>query len=405
MTALSAQAMGTLQQKLQSDAQTRIIAKYAALGYTAEQITRAIVNDPDYQAIAKDYGIGGKYWTMSASFTTALAGLMGGNIQGAVVGAAGPYLASLVKQISAEDEPLRVVLHTALGAFLAAAQGGNAAAGAAGALAGTASAGTAEQLARLIFNSGPNGTLTEDQKQVIDNLVVIAGSVAGGVAGGGLSGVGSGANTAKNEVENNYLSSSEKSRQTELNHKQNLTPEEQKERDALNRKDAQTSKALVDACMKGSASACIAARQDAIEKQATYKNLGYQNPKEAQDGYQQIQALLEGTNEEAKQTQALFTGMVAAYMRTGMSEESAKSAVGYQLGAMYIVGGIAGIGSLYDTAKIPSSSISNVKALSANEANAPFIANGWSAPYDTATQVRTFTTTSNLTLCASFDGR
>ena len=146
-------------------------------------------------------------------------------------------------------------------------------------------------------------------------------------------------------VENNYLSSSEKSRQTELNHKQNLTPEEQKERDALNRKDAQTSKALVDACMKGSTSACIAARQDAIEKQSTYQNLGYQNPKEAQDGYQQIQALLEGTSEEAKQTQALFTGMVAAYMRTGMSEESAKSAVGYQLGAMYIVGGIAGIGS------------------------------------------------------------
>ncbi len=369
-TALSAQAMGTLQQKLESDAQTRIIAKYAALGYTPEQITRAIANDPAYQAIIKDYGIGGKYWTMSASFTTALAGLMGGNIQGAAVGAAAPYLANLVKQIGAEDEPLRVVLHTALGAFLAAAQGGNAAAGAAGALAGTATASTAEQLARLLFKDAPDGTLTEDQKQVIDNLVVIAGSVAGGVAGGGLSGVGSGANTAKNEVENNYLSSSEKSRQTELNHKQNLTPEEQKQLDALNRKDAQTSKALVDACMNGSASACVAARQDAIEKQSTYQNLGYQNLKEAQDGYQQIQALLEGTSQEAKQTQALFTGMVAAYMRTGMSEENAKSAVGYQLGAMYIVGGIAGIGSgkAVDEGLTPgtkpgvSSSVANTKA-------------------------------------------
>ncbi|MEA9393599.1 VENN motif pre-toxin domain-containing protein [Acerihabitans sp. TG2] len=131
---------------------------------------------------------------------------MGGNVQGAAVGAVAPYLANLVKQISAEDEPLRVVLHTALGAFLAAAQGGNATAGAAGALASAASASTAEKLARLIFNSGPNDTLTEDQKQVIDNLVVIAGSVAGGVVGGGLSGVGSGANTAKNEVENNSLS-------------------------------------------------------------------------------------------------------------------------------------------------------------------------------------------------------
>jgi len=198
--------MGTLQQKLQSDAQARIIDKYAALGYTPEQITRAIASDPAYQAIIKDYGIGGKYWTMSASFTTALAGLMGGNIQGAAVGAAAPYLANLVKQISDGDEPLRMVLHTALGAFLAAAQGGNATAGAAGALAGTATAGIAKNLARLLFNSGPNDTLTEDQKQVIDNLVVIAGSVAGGVAGGGLSGVGSGVNTAKNEVENNSLS-------------------------------------------------------------------------------------------------------------------------------------------------------------------------------------------------------
>ncbi len=37
--------------------------------------------------------------------------------------------------------------------------------------------------------------------------------------------------------------------------------------------------------------------------------------------------------------------MVASYMRTGMSEADAKAAVGYQLGVIYIVGGIAGIGS------------------------------------------------------------
>ncbi|ADM98573.1 Hemolysin [Dickeya dadantii 3937] len=146
-------------------------------------------------------------------------------------------------------------------------------------------------------------------------------------------------------VENNYLSSTDKSRQTYLNHKENLTEQEKQERDALNRKDAQTSKELVTACMDGSASACSAARQDALEKQATYQNLGYQNPKETQDGYQQIQQLLVSTGEEAKQTRELFNGMVAAYMRTGMSEEAAKSAVGYQMGAMYIAGGLAGVGA------------------------------------------------------------
>lgn len=97
--------------------------------------------------------------------------------------------------------------------------------------------------------------------------------------------------------------------------------------------------------MGGSSSACTAARKGAHEKQDTYQSLGYQNQKEAQAGYQQIQQLLNGTSPDAKQTQELFNGMVSAYMRTGMSEEAAKSAVGYQLGAMYIVGGVAGIGS------------------------------------------------------------
>ncbi|MFB4357323.1 hypothetical protein RBJ15_00155 [Pantoea sp. BS_4] len=75
-------------------------------------------------------------------------------------------------------------------------------------------------------------------------------------------------------VENNYLSSTEKSRQTDLNHKQSLTPQEQKEKDMLNRKDAETSKAVVDACMSGSAEACSAARQDMLEKQGHLSESG-----------------------------------------------------------------------------------------------------------------------------------
>ncbi|PWK93636.1 hypothetical protein C7431_11497 [Pantoea allii] len=97
--------------------------------------------------------------------------------------------------------------------------------------------------------------------------------------------------------------------------------------------------------MNGRPEACRAARQDAIDKQNTYQNLGYQNQKEAQEGWQQIQQLLGSSSPEARQTQELYKGIVAAYERSGMSEEAAKSAVGYQLGAMYIAGGIAGIGS------------------------------------------------------------
>nr|WP_244989287.1 VENN motif pre-toxin domain-containing protein [Pantoea cypripedii] len=192
--------------------------------------------------------------------------------------------------------------------------------------------------------------LTESQKQTVSALSQIAAGLAGGLASGSTLGAGTGAVAGKNAVENNYLSSSEKSLQTYLNLKQNLTPEEKQERDALNRKDAETSQALINACLGGADSACTAARQDALDKQATY-----QNPKEAQAGFQQIQALLDGTSPEARQTQQLYNGMVASYVRMGMSEEAAKTAVGYQLGAIYISGGLTGIGSgkAIDTGLMP----------------------------------------------------
>ena len=91
----------------------------------------------------------------------------------------------------------------------------------------------------------------------------------------------------------------------------------------------------MNSCLGGSDVACDAALKDAQEKQDTYQNLSYQNQKEAQEGYRQIQQLLNDTGPEAKQTQELYNGMVASYVRTGMSEADAKTAVVYQLGAMY----------------------------------------------------------------------
>ena len=49
-------------------------------------------------------------------------------------------------------------------------------------------------------------------------------------------------------VENNYLSSTDKSRQTYLNNKKNLTLEEQKDKERLNRKDLESDLALLNAC-------------------------------------------------------------------------------------------------------------------------------------------------------------
>ncbi|MEQ9879252.1 hemagglutinin repeat-containing protein [Pectobacterium aroidearum] len=316
-----------------------------------EVYKKALTESPTYKAEMQKYGTGSDFQRAAQAATAAIQALAGGDIQKAIASGASPYLAQLVKdvtlpkdesKITASDIAANAMAHAVVGAVVAQLSGQDAAAGAIGASSG-------ELAARAIMAAQYPGKtandLTEAEKQSVSALSTLAAGLVSGLASNSTASAASGAQSGRNAVENNYLSSTEKSLQTELNHKQSLTPEEQKERDALNRKDAETSKALIDACMSGSADACTAARQDAQEKQDTYQNLSYQNPKEAQKGYQQIQQLLSGTSAEAIQTQELFNGMVAAYMRTGMTEEAAKSAVGYQLGTMYIIGGIAGIGS------------------------------------------------------------
>lgn len=307
---------------------------------TSEQISKqAWQSYYDKALSASPYAVGGSVQRIVTAATATVQGLASGDIRAAAAGGAAPYIANLIGH-SDLDPASRLMAHAVVNAALAAAQDKNIAAGAAGAVTGELTG----MLASEIYGKKPY-EMNDREKETVSALATLAAGLSGGLAGSGAADMVTAAQAGKVTVENNYLSSTDKSRQTELNHKQSLTPKEQQERDALNRKDAETSKTLVDACMGGSASACTAARKDAQEKQDTYQSLGYQNQKEAQAGYQQIQQLLNGTSPEAKQTQELFNGMVSAYMRTGMSEEAAKSAVGYQLGAMYIVGGVAGIGS------------------------------------------------------------
>ncbi|AUC40756.1 hypothetical protein CTB91_02253 [Dickeya solani] len=136
------------------------------------------------------------------ALTAALSGGMGGNLSGAVSGAAAPYLANLVKEVSGGNEPMRVALHTVLGAFLAQSQGGSVSGGALGGFTAAAASGL---IAKALYPEAHE--LTVEQKQLVANLVMIAGAGVGGIAGGNLTAAGSAANTAKNEVENNYLSS------------------------------------------------------------------------------------------------------------------------------------------------------------------------------------------------------
>ncbi|MFP1749388.1 VENN motif pre-toxin domain-containing protein [Lonsdalea quercina] len=344
-TSLGTQAMTAYAESQQNAAKQQARDEMAASGelegLSEAEIEQRVLASETFKAAESEYGVGSPFWTAGTSVSGLLAGVLGGNVQSGAAAGAAPVLAKLIKDASGDNEGARIALHTLASAVLAKAQGGNATAGAAG---GFIAAASAKTFAQALYGKEAE-ELAPDEKMVILNLVSALGAAGGGLATGDTSGIVSAGNAARVEVENNYLSSTDKSRQTYLNHKKSLTDQEKQERDALNRKDAETSAGLIEACMRGSASACNAARQDALEKQGSYQNLSYQNPKEAQEGYQQIQQLLIGTGAEAKQTQELFNGMVAAYMRTGMTEEAAKSAVGYQLGTMYIIGGIAGIGS------------------------------------------------------------
>ncbi|WP_232216583.1 MULTISPECIES: VENN motif pre-toxin domain-containing protein [Brenneria] len=108
-----------------------------------------------------------------------------------------------MKEVGQDNESARIALHTVLGAFLAQAQGGSAAGGAAGGLVSSAGA---QALTALLYPGVKGEELTGEQKELIANLITLAGAGAGGLVGGNLTGAGSGANTAKNEVENNALS-------------------------------------------------------------------------------------------------------------------------------------------------------------------------------------------------------
>ncbi|WP_173361606.1 hemagglutinin repeat-containing protein [Pectobacterium atrosepticum] len=202
-TALGVQALNAYKTSKQDEAEDQARTRLIAEGVPATELGERVKTSNEVKQAEKDYGVGSAFWMAGSALTSLASGGLGGNLNGALSGAAAPYLAALVKDVSAGSEPARIALHTALGAVLAHTQGGSAVGGAAGGLVSSAGA---EVLKNLLYPDVKKGELSAEQKQLIANLVTIAGAGAGGIAGGNLAGAGSGANTAKNEVENNFLS-------------------------------------------------------------------------------------------------------------------------------------------------------------------------------------------------------
>ncbi|WP_284209304.1 hypothetical protein, partial [Chitiniphilus shinanonensis] len=105
--------------------------------------------------------------------------------------------------------------------------------------------------------------------------------------------------------------------------------------------DKKADAALRAACEGSNQFACDVERYKAQQAANTYPNLGYQNPKEQQAGYQQIMSLLYETSPEAKQARLLEEAKLYNFSNFfGLDEDSGKYWYGYAKAATALGTGI-----------------------------------------------------------------
>ncbi|HBI7562037.1 TPA: contact-dependent inhibition effector tRNA nuclease, partial [Escherichia coli] len=148
------------------------------------------------------YGTGSEIQRGIQAATAALQGLAGDNLAGALAGASAPELAHLLKSTE-KDPAVNAIAHAILGGAVAAMQGNNAAAGAAGAATGELAA---RAIAGMLYPGVKQSDLSEEQKQTISTLATVSAGLAGGLTGNSTASAAVGAQSGKNAVENNSLS-------------------------------------------------------------------------------------------------------------------------------------------------------------------------------------------------------
>ncbi|VEI20617.1 Filamentous hemagglutinin [Serratia plymuthica] len=297
-----------------------------------------------YKATQKQWGTGSAIQQGISAATAAVQGLAGGNLHAAVAGGLSPYLAEQIHKL-APDEASRAMAHAVVGAVVAQTSGNSAAAGAAGAVSG-------ELMAQLVMSQLYPGKsvseLTEDQKQTITTLGILAAGLAGGLAGGDTAGVVAGGQSGKNAVENNYLSVSEKTelelaKQKLQNSKDPAEREQAQQKiNELREKDIASDKKVIEACGNGGAgsAACASARLEVIAAKGEYETGPYNSKVSQQysDAYGQIVNLLNITSVDAQNQQQIQDVMINFFMTTkGVDYTTAKDYAELKQGADIIV--------------------------------------------------------------------
>ncbi|MEF9119772.1 hemagglutinin repeat-containing protein, partial [Escherichia coli] len=280
------------------------------------------------------YGTGSEIQRGIQAATAALQGLAGGNLAGALAGASAPELAHLLKSTE-KDPAVNAIAHAILGGAVAAMQGNNVAAGAAGAATGELAA---RAIAGMLYPGVKQSDLSEEQKQTISTLATVSAGLTGGLTGNSTVSAAVGAQSGKNAVENNYLSVSEKTeleiaKQTLKNSKNPAEREKaQQKYDALLEKDISSDKAVIAACSNGQAAsaACAGERLKVIAAKGGYETGNYNNQVSDMypDAYGQIVNLLNITSVDAQNQQQVKDAMVNyAMTQFGVDKATAESYV------------------------------------------------------------------------------
>lgn len=175
--------------------------KTATLSDINGQIYQTAYNDA---LSASGFGTGGQYQQAIQAATAAVQGLAGSDLSAALAGGAAPYVAEVIGHYSGLNDAGKVAAHAVVNAALAAAQGQDALAGAAGAATGE----LVGMIATEMYGKSAD-ELDETQKQTVSALATLAAGLSGGLVGDSSASTVAGAQAGKTTVENNYLSTAE----------------------------------------------------------------------------------------------------------------------------------------------------------------------------------------------------
>ena len=287
-------------------------AKDPTKQYSARDVNNQVYSNLYKQAFAESgFGTGGKVQRAISAVTAAVQGLSGGNVAQALSGAAAPYVAEKIHELTTDakgkvNTEANLMAHAVLGAVTSYAAGNSALAGASGAAMG-------EYIAQQLYPGVKRDDLSEVQRQTISALGTLAAGLAGGVVGDSTADVVAGAQAGKNAIEQNHLHVSEKTelelaKQKLQNSKDPAEREQAQQKiNELNELNISRDKKVLDACGNGNAgsAACAGARLKVIAVKSEYETGSYNSKISQQyaDAYGNIVNLLNITSVDAQNQQ------------------------------------------------------------------------------------------------------